>query len=113
MKEFLTTDGRYNRLRYFGFSVLVSIIGTIISTVLQLAAGNSESFVPFLFLIVLLIVEIYLSVCITVKRFHDLGKPGTHYFLLFIPFYNIYIALVLLFKKGDTGANAYGEDPLA
>jgi uncharacterized membrane protein YhaH (DUF805 family) len=64
-------------------------------------------------LLVLLIVAAYVSVCISIKRFHDLGKPGIHFLLLFIPLYNIYLGLVLLFKKGETGANAYGEDPLA
>ena len=47
-----------------------------------------------------------------VKRFHDLDRPGTHYWLLLIPFYNIYLGLVLLFEKGTVGDNKYGPDPL-
>jgi uncharacterized membrane protein YhaH (DUF805 family) len=49
-----------------------------------------------------------------VQRFHDLDRPGSHYWLLFIPFYGFpYLSLVLLFKKGIDGANRYGPDPLA
>ena len=35
-----------------------------------------------------------------VKRLHDLGRPGFHYWLLLIPIYNFYLALVLLLKRG-------------
>jgi uncharacterized membrane protein YhaH (DUF805 family) len=49
---------------------------------------------------------------ITVKRFHDLNRPGWHYWLLLIPFYNLYLAIILLFKKGTAGPNTYGPDPL-
>jgi uncharacterized membrane protein YhaH (DUF805 family) len=48
-----------------------------------------------------------------VKRLHDLGRPGWHYWLLLIPIYDIYLALVLLFCKGTAGSNSYGVDPLA
>jgi len=48
-----------------------------------------------------------------VKRLHDLERPGAHYWLLLIPVYNIYLALVLLFKRGTSGPNRYGDDPLA
>lgn len=47
-----------------------------------------------------------------VRRLHDLDRPGTHYWLLLVPFYNIYLGLLLLFKKGTEGPNRYGEDPL-
>jgi uncharacterized membrane protein YhaH (DUF805 family) len=43
-----------------------------------------------------------------VKRLHDLDRPGTHYWPLLIPFYNIYLMLVLFFKKGTEGPNRYG-----
>ena len=42
-----------------------------------------------------------------VKRFHDLDRPGTHFWLLLIPIYGIYIGLLLLFKKGTEGPNRF------
>jgi hypothetical protein len=47
-----------------------------------------------------------------VKRLHDLDRSGAHYWLLLVPLYNIYLALLLLFKKGTTGPNRFGPDPL-
>jgi uncharacterized membrane protein YhaH (DUF805 family) len=29
-----------------------------------------------------------------------------------VPFYNIYLSIILLFQKGTTGANRFGSDPL-
>jgi uncharacterized membrane protein YhaH (DUF805 family) len=55
---------------------------------------------------------IIISALQIVKRLHDLGRPGTHYWLMLVPFYNLYLAWVLLFKKGTTGPNQYGNDPL-
>ena len=34
-----------------------------------------------------------------------------HYWLFFVPFYNIYLGLVLLFTRGVQGNNQYGPDP--
>ena len=48
---------------------------------------------------------------LVVKRLHDLGKPGWQYFLMYVPLYNIYLGIVLLFVKGTAGPNEYGEDP--
>jgi uncharacterized membrane protein YhaH (DUF805 family) len=48
-----------------------------------------------------------------VKRLHDLGRSGWEYFLFLLPFYNIYLGLLLLFKRGSDGDNKYGPDPLA
>jgi uncharacterized membrane protein YhaH (DUF805 family) len=49
---------------------------------------------------------------IAVRRLHDLGKPGWHYWLFFVPLYNIYLGLVLLFTRGVPGTNEYGPDPM-
>jgi uncharacterized membrane protein YhaH (DUF805 family) len=48
-----------------------------------------------------------------VSRLHDLGRPAIHGLLLFVPFYGLYLELVLLFQGGMQGPNQYGPDPLA
>lgn len=45
------------------------------------------------------------------KRFHDRGKSGLEILFLLIPFYNIYVLIMLLFADGDIGDNEYGTDP--
>jgi uncharacterized membrane protein YhaH (DUF805 family) len=47
-----------------------------------------------------------------VKRLHDLGRSGWHYWEFLIPLWDIYIAIQLFFWKGNAGTNQYGKDPL-
>ena len=54
-----------------------------------------------------------LFVCQTVRRLHDIGGPGTHGWLLLIPFYSAYLWLALLLKEGDLAPNCYGANPLS
>jgi uncharacterized membrane protein YhaH (DUF805 family) len=56
---------------------------------------------------------LWAGIAITVKRLHDLDRPGWHWFLLAVPIYNIYLGLVLLFQRGSWGGNRFGPDPLA
>ena len=56
---------------------------------------------------------VWSGICITIKRLHDLERPARHWLLLMVPVYNIYLGLVLLFKKGTEGPNEFGPDPLA
>jgi uncharacterized membrane protein YhaH (DUF805 family) len=46
----------------------------------------------------------------TVRRYHDIDQPGSHFWLLLIPAYNIVVFLFLLFTKGTDGPNKYGEE---
>lgn len=64
-------------------------------------------------MLVALAVFLTTETCVTIQRLHDLNRPGSHWFLLLIPFYNIYLGLLLSFKKGTVGPNRFGEDPLA
>ncbi|HET6348795.1 MAG TPA: DUF805 domain-containing protein [Candidatus Krumholzibacteria bacterium] len=48
---------------------------------------------------------------LSVRRLHDLGRSGWHFWLLLIPFYNIYLSLVLCFERGSRSDNEYGPAP--
>ena len=102
-------EGRWNRAKYFLAAVVLSIVSTLIAYAAGSAGGESAG--AAISFIVSLASVVVASIFI-VKRFHDLDRPGVHYWLLLIPLYNIYIALILLFQKGTDGPNQYGEDPL-
>ena len=124
---FFSMAGRLNRLRYFGYSLAIGFVtypiaffvGTalvsngIIGTPDDLANGTELAFfaisVGFVFVSPGTVIISALQI---VKRLHDLDRPGTHFWLMLIPFYNVYLGWVLLFKKGTTGPNQYGNDPL-
>ena len=48
-----------------------------------------------------------------VKRLHDLDRASVHFWLLLVPIYGQYLALVMLFKRGTVGPNRFGPDPIA
>jgi uncharacterized membrane protein YhaH (DUF805 family) len=108
--------GRYNRARHFWTQVLLAVIFNIPGIVVRVAAEALGDVYGIAMLMVLAftVFGAVLAAFQVVKRLHDLGRPGWHYWLLmFVPIYDIYLAILLLFCKGTEGPNAYGVDPLA
>ena len=104
MDRFITTEGRVSRIEYFLWMLILGIVfGTANTVCYFLEVAGFSIWVIFL--------GVFLSVFPIVQRLHDLGRPGTHYVLLLIPLYNIYLSLLLLFKSGTRGSNQYGADP--
>ncbi len=69
------------------------------------AAGGSM----FLIIVLAVIVGIWINAASTVKRFHDRGKSGMWFFIVFIPFIGGFWQLIECgFCTGDDGANDYG-----
>jgi uncharacterized membrane protein YhaH (DUF805 family) len=118
MGNLFSMEGRLNRAAYFGRALAIwavmMLIGFLIgaamgATMDQASALQAADGVGFLIGLACTVVIAFQAV----KRLHDLDRAGTHYWLLLIPFYNVYLSLVLLFKKGTEGSNRYGADPLA
>ncbi len=55
---------------------------------------------------------VILSYMNSIKRAHDLDKPGWIVIGFLIPVVDIILAIYLLFFKGTDGPNQYGDDPL-
>jgi amino acid transporter len=113
----VSTQGRLNRAKYFlrllAIAVLTQIVVFAAGVFLRMIMGRSADQVAPLITAVISLAGTVLSASQVVKRLHDLDKPGSHYWLLLVPLYNIYLMLVLLFKKGTEASNQYGENPLA
>ncbi len=115
MSDLLSLQGRCTRSRY----IMATLAITLVTYALAFAAGimmglteigeNSASIVGF----VLGFVGQIIVAFVCVKRLHDLGRPGWHFWLLLVPFYNIYLSLVMMFVKGTSGVNRFGPDPVA
>ncbi|HZD05719.1 MAG TPA: DUF805 domain-containing protein [Longimicrobiales bacterium] len=113
--DLFTFDGRANRAWYFWHIVLDDlVIFTLVMALGVLATVLGSSVVVLLvpFFGALLGVS-WAAIAITVRRLHDLGRPGRHWWLLMVPLYNFYLGLVLLLQPGTPGPNRYGTDPLA
>jgi uncharacterized membrane protein YhaH (DUF805 family) len=71
--------------------------------------GKEEAAIPFLSLLAgQLICLVFVA-----KRFHDLDRSALYILGMLVPFYNLYLGIILLFQKGTTGPNRFGPDPLA
>jgi uncharacterized membrane protein YhaH (DUF805 family) len=117
MNGFFSLQGRLNRAKYFWRTLLIGIGVNIMAFVVAFLLGGimGENAEPAALLVgyLLALAGAVVIAFEAVKRLHDLERPGAHYWLLLIPGYNIYLALVLLFKRGTNGPNRYGADPLA
>ena len=60
-----------------------------------------------LFAVLYALVIVY-SFSLSIRRWHDLGYSGWMSLLTLIPLVNLVTAIILLFVRGDEGANAYG-----
>ena len=111
--DLFTFDGRANRAWYFWHIVLDDL--AIFSALLALVLVGSILETPALVILPALGVVFggsLAAIAVTVRRLHDLDRPGWHWWLLMVPLYNFYLGLMLLFAKGTVGANRYGPDPL-
>lgn len=112
--------GRSGRMEYFLHNLIddvVMIALIVIISVIMVAFEDSRAstiaaILGVLCIIAVLFLGIMSDIAVTVRRFHDLGRPGSGFWLLLIPIYNIILGLTLLFKRGIEGDNEYGPDPL-
>jgi uncharacterized membrane protein YhaH (DUF805 family) len=100
---------RLGRLRYFLISNGLGIVGYGIVTAVLSAQANEAGFI-LSGIICLCFAGVYATFAI--RRLYDLERPGWHFLLLLIPFYGAYLQLLLTFKKGTPGPNAYGDPPV-
>ena len=79
----------------------------------SLSTGDSDSTIeriaPALIIAAFLVVAAS-EVSATVRRLHDLDRPGSDYFLLLIPIYGTVLGFQLLLKKGTDGPNRFDDD---
>jgi uncharacterized membrane protein YhaH (DUF805 family) len=90
----------FNLYLILAFFLICFLLGMIV------AMANVSPDETQLYWIALIIAPSYISS--RVRRLHDVGKSGWFLWLEIIPFAAFYI-LYLICKKGDVGANKYGE----
>lgn len=112
LTDLFSFEGRANRAWYFWHILLddLAIVTAVaIFVVLFVVTGNPLFVLPG---VGAAFAGIWAGIAITVKRLHDLDRPGWHWFLLGVPLYNIYLGCILLFARGTWGNNRFGLDPL-
>ena len=108
-KMLFSFEGRVNRKPYW-MLVLVLLIGTIITTIIDLeTTGRDTGFASLLFLLLIL----WPSLAIQVKRWHDRDKSGWWVLINFIPILGpIWSIVENGFLTGTEGSNRFGDSPI-
>ena len=118
--------GRFSRLSYLAWMFIVGMLYTctvlIVAGVAGVAFFKAGMFNPsvllqtslgyftiFLFFIVIFAFTV-ISICISIRRLHDLNKSGWLWLLFLIPFINIIFGIYIMCAKGTAGDNKYGPE---
>lgn len=109
--------GRLGRLDYLLYLLLINAGVFIISFVFMLilttfiSEGSRISIPKNAFFFLYLIIAIYITFIISaqIKRLHDMNFSGFWILINLIPIVNGFFELFLIFYKGNTSRNSYGE----
>ena len=94
--------GRINRTKYWGMHLLIVVVTVLVF--LTCANINNTAVSALLFFYV--IFGGWVTLAVNVKRWHDLDKSGWSELTRIVAFFE------LGFRKGTSGPNRFGPDPL-
>jgi len=109
--KFFTIKGRGGRKEYIIKFCLIIIIFCFVSyTDKYIGTTGIYSFIitlTYFFIVLVLFIQYF---PLAIRRLHDLNASGWYVLLTFAPF-GQFLILWLMFKKGTTGPNKYGDPP--
>ena len=104
MRNYVNVDGRARRkeywmffLVYFGILIVAAVLDSIIG--MGLIGG------------LVVLAHLLPSICVGVRRLHDINRSGWWLLVGLVPFIGWIIALYWAVKDGDAGGNNFGADP--
>ena len=109
--KIFTLKGRSSRKEYI-YKFIISFIFFILAvyTKDKCLEATIINIVYLGILIILIDILIIQYFPLAIRRLHDLNASGWYILLMFVPFGQLLI-LWLMFKKGTTGPNKYGDPP--
>lgn len=114
-----SADGRFSRLSYLGWALLLALVFFVIAMVAAIAMGITKDmaagFDPsslgigaMVVGIPLIIAMVYVGFVFAIRRLHDMNASGWWSLLMIVPLVSMIMYLVLAFKAGTDGPNRYG-----
>lgn len=116
--KYVQFSGRAARSEYWWwtlFSMLVQVVLQVGVTAIAVAAGPGSETLVMVFsgLLMLVVLALILpSISVLVRRLHDIDRSGWWYWIILVPLVGVILLLVWFCKKGTTGPNRFGQDPL-
>ncbi len=109
---FFKLTGRISRVPYILAFLLFSVVMSFpLYQYLRVPEESSEAQLWSKFFMVSAAVFFWVHIATSVKRLHDLGRPGFFVIGLFIPVISLIAFLALCLMPGQAGANQYGQQP--
>jgi uncharacterized membrane protein YhaH (DUF805 family) len=90
----------------FWFWALFTIIGTAIAAGLDFAIFNAPALFYFVFTLVIFLP----GLAVTIRRLHDLDRPGWWFLLIAVPLIGVIVLIVWFCTRGTSGPNRFGPD---
>ena len=104
LKKYFVIKGRASKSEFWWFQLIWVV------SYLSILIFKNEA-VTFFSLGIIIIIAIPLFT-VGVRRLHDTGRSGVHYFWGLVPFIGSLIVLALMLGEGTKGKNQYGSNPL-
>lgn len=93
LKQLFSADGKINRKEF----ALINLTYIILEGINFFLSNKGYSYNVITYPIFFLMY--YIIACAIIKRFHQIDKSGWYLLRLLIPIYNVYLAILLFFKK--------------
>jgi uncharacterized membrane protein YhaH (DUF805 family) len=97
LSKYASTTGRARRSEYWYWTLATALLSILVCRI-------------YFLLIITSLTLICPTICLTIRRLHDIGKSDWWVLLTFIPFAN-FILVVFALLDSQPGANEYGENP--
>lgn len=107
-----SAKGRINRLTFWVYNIPLIAFQVLLNFAEEemLPFFNSDN--VYLILFPVIIISIWISLALGIKRCHDRDKSGWWMLLLLVPLVGpLWLLISLGFIKGTEGSNRYGSDP--
>ncbi|MCL5776752.1 DUF805 domain-containing protein [Limibaculum sp. FT325] len=102
---FATFTGRSGRREFWWFAGFVFFASALLAAL----AAEVPAFAPIAHIaIVTLAVPL---AAVTVRRLHDIGRPGGLALLVLVPVAGVLVLGQMLARRGEPGDNRFGDDP--
>lgn len=99
-------------LPYLVILVVLNIIDSVLGTRVAIDPNLGTAGGPGILSTLFGVLMIYPSIAVAAKRCHDRGRTGWFQLVLLVPIVQLWPMIEILFLKGTTGPNKYGDDPL-
>lgn len=109
--KFSKYRGRATRREYWCYSIINAVIIALLLVLHAMFAVGAVHTVLTYLLLAYVLFQIMPTLCITSRRWHDIGRTGLWVWLNIVPVVGAIVTMFFFFARGDEGTNQYGRDP--